>query len=248
MKEILMAGNWKMHKNRASIEAFFQGMKHVVPGEGVSMLVCVPAPYLELAKSLATPLQIEVGCQNMHYEEEGAFTGEISPLMLVDLSIPYVILGHSERRQLFGENGMLIGKKVKAAIQHGLTPILCVGETLEERQKGEADTVVLGQLLEGLSLLPGDMMNRVIIAYEPVWAIGTGEVASPEDAEEMASIIRRELEKLVGRETARTMKILYGGSVKPDNVKSLMSMPNIDGGLVGGASLNAADYSELVKG
>lgn len=248
MKEILMAGNWKMHMDRASIETFFEGMKDVKPAEGVSMLLCVPSPYLELAKSLAEPLNIAVGCQNMHYEEQGAFTGEVSPLMLVDLGITHVILGHSERRHIFAEDGLLIGKKVKAAIQHDLTPILCVGETLEDRQQGRAEDIVLGQLLEGLSLLSGDVMNRVIIAYEPVWAIGTGEVASPEDAENMAAVIRKELGKLVGHTTARNMKILYGGSVKPGNVKSLMSMANIDGGLVGGASLKAEDYSQLVKG
>lgn len=246
----MMAGNWKMYKNAAEavelVRAIGNGMDNV---KGVEVVVCPPFTAL---KSVATTieydkLEIGLGAQNMHWEDEGAFTGEISPTMLSQLDVDYVILGHSERRQLFGESDEIINKKLVAALSHNLKPIFCVGETLEERDSGRTTDVVGGQVVKGLSGIGDGLSAKVVIAYEPVWAIGTGRVAEPEDANDVIRHIRAVLASLYGNETAQAIRILYGGSVKPDNVSSLMEEPEIDGALVGGASLTADSFVRLLR-
>jgi triosephosphate isomerase len=188
-----------------------------------------------------------VGAQNMYFEKEGAFTGEISPVQLIDAGAKFVIIGHSERRHIFGEKDELINKKVKAALSYGLTPILCVGELLEEREAGKTMDVNKKQIVEGFKGLSEEEASKVIIAYEPVWAIGTGKTATPEDADEVHSFIRKVLEELYSKNLAESIRILYGGSVKPENVDGLMAKENIDGVLVGGASLKVDSFTRIVK-
>ena len=209
------------------------------------ILVCPPFTSLFAVFKEIEGSNILLGGQNMFYEERGAFTGEISPLMLKDVGCSYVILGHSERRHIFGEDDELINKKVVSAVKHGLIPILCVGELLEERERGETEKVVERQLRKGLAGLTSS--DDFVVAYEPVWAIGTGRTATPEQAQEVHEFIRGVLSELFGREKADEVRILYGGSVKPENAKGLISMPDIDGALVGGASLNAESFSKIVK-
>ncbi len=209
------------------------------------ILVCPPFTSLFAVFKEIEGSNVLLGGQNMFYEERGAFTGEISPLMLKDVGCSYVILGHSERRHIFGEDDELINKKVVSAVRHGLIPILCVGELLEERERGETEKVVEGQLRKGLAGLTSS--DDFVVAYEPVWAIGTGKTATPEQAQEVHEFIRGVLSELFGREKADEVRVLYGGSVKPENAKGLISMPDIDGALVGGASLNAESFSKIVK-
>ena len=209
------------------------------------ILVCPPFTSLFAVFKEIEGSNVLLGGQNMFYEERGAFTGEISPLMLKDVGCSYVILGHSERRHIFGEDDELINKKVVSAVRHGLIPILCVGELLEERERGETEKVVERQLKRGLAGLTSS--DDFVVAYEPVWAIGTGKTATPEQAQEVHEFIRGVLSELFGREKADEVRVLYGGSVKPENAKGLISMPDIDGALVGGASLNAESFSKIVK-
>jgi len=209
------------------------------------ILVCPPFTSLFAVFKEIEGSNILLGGQNMFYEERGAFTGEISPLMLKDVGCSYVILGHSERRHIFGEDDELINKKVVSAVKHGLIPILCVGELLEERERGETEKVVKEQLRKGLAGLTSS--DDFVVAYEPVWAIGTGKTATPEQAQEVHEFIRGVLSELFGREKADEVRVLYGGSVKPENARGLISMPDIDGALVGGASLNAESFSKIVK-
>lgn len=209
------------------------------------ILVCPPFTALYPVGKELEGTNIALGGQNMFYEEQGAFTGEISPLMLKDVDCSYVILGHSERRHIFGETDELINKKVLSACSHGLIPILCVGETLEERESGRTKEVVERQIREGLKGF--DSEKDVVIAYEPVWAIGTGKTATPELAQEVHQFIRELLSDILGSEKADGTRILYGGSVKPENAKGLLEMPDIDGALVGGASLKAESFAKIVK-
>jgi len=248
VRKPVIGGNWKMNKTSKEAEELVRSLvKEIGSYEEVETVVFPPFPYLEKVSSLLKGTVIGLGAQNMFWEEKGAYTGEVSPLMLVDVGCRYVILGHSERRQYFGETDDKINKKIKAALKSDLTPLLCVGEKLEERKKGRAKEVVNLQVrgcLAGISL---SEVKRIVIAYEPVWAIGTGETATPEQAQEMHEFIREILKEMYDESVADSIRIQYGGSVKPDNIKELMQQPDVDGALVGGASLNAESFIKIVK-
>jgi triosephosphate isomerase len=243
----LMAGNWKMYKTRLQtvtfLEAFAPLVEDVVDRE---MLVCPPAVTLETALAFCQDSNVKVGAQTMHYADEGAFTGEISPNMLATLGVPWVILGHSERREYYAENDADLARKLRAALDHGLKPILCVGETLAEREAGQTESRIAGQLATDLSLLTPGELASIAIAYEPIWAIGTGKTATPEMAEETVAFIRASVRtKFAG--AADAVRVLYGGSVKAANIDALMAQPDIDGVLVGGASLDPQEFARIVR-
>jgi len=251
----IVAGNWKMNLDRVKATE----LAHAVAGRskeagGVELVLCPPAAYLTtvgtavgLAGDGTSPSGVAVGAQNMHDKSSGAFTGETAPPMLVDLGCRFVILGHSERRTLFGETDAIVNAKTKAALAAGLTPIVCVGETLEEREANRTQAVVTTQINGSLAgLTPGDL-EKIVIAYEPVWAIGTGKVATPQQAQEVHAIIRGLLGSLASPVVASKVRIQYGGSVKPDNAADLAAQPDIDGALVGGASLKADDFLGIAK-
>ena len=243
-----LAGNWKMYKTTAEALAFAKTFKELVKGlTDRTILLCVPFTQIApLAKELEGT-NVLVGAQNFYYEKEGAFTGEISAAMLVEAGAKYVILGHSERRHIFGETDALINKKVHAALANKLLPILCVGELLEEREAGKTESVCKTQTVEGLKGISKEDVLKVTIAYEPVWAIGTGKTATPEDADNVHAYIRKVLADLYDQATADKIIIQYGGSVKPENVEQLMAKPNIDGALVGGASLKPDSFEKIAK-
>lgn len=247
MRKPLIAGNWKMNKTPYQAQMLVRQIDSIVLDEEVEALVCVPAVDIQAVNEVMDDSQLHLGAQNMHYADNGAYTGEISAAMLRDLQVEYVILGHSERRELFGESDALIQKKVDAALAKGLRPILCVGETLEEREAGKQEDKVQGQLMSALQNVKPDDFNKLVIAYEPIWAIGTGKTASDADAEEMAAFIRRQVASMISPAAAENVRILYGGSVKPANVKKIMEQENIDGALVGGASLEAPSFISLVN-
>ncbi len=243
MRRPLIAGNWKMNTDRAAAV----GLATVVAqraGEApeVDLLVCPPSIYLAPVREALADARVSLGAQNMHQESAGAYTGEISASMLCDVGVQYVILGHSERRHVFGETNAQINLKTVAALAAGLTPIVCVGEKLEQREAGKTAAVIRDQFTGSLSDITADMAPRIVIAYEPVWAIGTGKVATPEQAEEVHADLRKLLVERYNGEVAESIRILYGGSVKPDNATQLLTQPNIDGALVGGASLKADDF------
>ena len=248
MKRYLIAGNWKM--NKTTCEAVELAQKLVESLKDVKdrdILICPTFTSLYSVHQVIKGTNIKLGAQDVFYENSGAFTGEISPIMLKDVGCEYVIIGHSERRHIIGERDELINKKVKAAINNGLKVILCVGELLEEREAGKTLEVVKTQVEKGLNGISEDEMKNVIIAYEPVWAIGTGKTAKPEDAQEVHVYIRELLSKLYSKEIANETIIQYGGSVKASNIDSLMAMQDIDGALVGGASLVAEEFTRIVK-
>jgi len=246
VRRLLIAGNWKMHKTVPEATDFVKELKELVKDvNDRDILICPPFTALYPVSKEISDTNIKLGAQNMYFEEKGAFTGEISPLMLKDVGCSYVILGHSERRHIFGETDELINKKVLSAINHGITPILCVGEKLEEREAGETEKVIEKQVREGLKNVSKD--RDFVIAYEPVWAIGTGKTATPSLAEEVHQFIREVLTLMFGKEKANSVRILYGGSVKPENAEGLLKMDNIDGALVGGASLKAESFAKIVK-
>lgn len=247
MRKPLIAGNWKMNKTPYQAQMLVRQIDSIALDDAVEALVCVPAVDLQAVNEVMDDCQLHLGAQNMHYADNGAYTGEISAAMLLDLQVEYVILGHSERRELFGESDALIQKKVDAALAKGILPILCVGETLEERDAGKQEEKVQGQLLSALQNVKPDDFDKVVIAYEPIWAIGTGKTASDADAEEMAAFIRRQVATMVSPAAAEKVRILYGGSVKPENIKKIMEQDNIDGALVGGASLEASSFISLVN-
>jgi triosephosphate isomerase (TIM) len=242
----MIAGNWKMHKTVAEAEEFIQALlPRVSTADGVDVAIC--PGYLSLAAMVDSTRgsRVEVFAQNMHYEDEGAFTGEVSAPMLVEVDVRGVILGHSERRQLFAETDKALSLKVPAALAAGLVPILCVGETEEERERGDTERKLRHQVQEGLARIPTEQLGDVVIAYEPIWAIGTGKVATPEQAQEAIAFVRA----LVGDrslEQAERTRVLYGGSVKPDNAGELLALPDVDGALVGGASLDAESFAAIV--
>jgi len=243
----LMAGNWKMYKTPAQTKDFFTAFRPLVAGvEDRDVLICPPTVDLPTAKSCAVDTSIKVGAQTMHYAAEGAYTGETSPAMLAEMGVPYVILGHSERRQYYNENDADLAKKVRAALDAGLRPILCCGETLEEREGGRTESKVGGQLDAGLAEISVAELANVAIAYEPIWAIGTGVTATPDQAQETVAFCRRRVRERFG-DAADGVRILYGGSVKPDNIDVLMAQPDIDGVLVGGASLDPQGFSRIVR-
>jgi triosephosphate isomerase (TIM) len=242
----LIAGNWKMYKTEREAEDYIQGLLPLVSAvDGADVAICVPFTDLRAMVDSARGSRVEVYAQNMHHESEGAFTGEISPVMLSDIGVQGVVLGHSERRELFGETDRALALKVPAALAAGLTPILCVGESEAEREQEDTDRKLRQQIKDDLVHVPSERLTDVVIAYEPIWAIGTGKVASPEQAQEAIAFIRA----LVGdrdQQAAQSVRILYGGSVKPDNAAELLALPDVDGGLVGGASLQADSFAQIV--
>ena len=247
MRKYLIAGNWKMNMLRDSSVALIHGLlDNLQPSENVEVAVCPPAAYLHDVGAALRDSHVALGGQNMHNAESGAYTGEISGPMLQDLGCKFVILGHSERRQLFGETDSSVNEKIGPAFACGLTPIVCVGETLEQREAGQTAAVIAEQVKGSLAGLSAEQGGQLVIAYEPVWAIGTGKTATPEQAEEVHAQIRALLSELFGAATAETIRIQYGGSVKPDNAKELLGQPNIDGALVGGASLKADGFAAIV--
>jgi triosephosphate isomerase len=242
----LVAGNWKMHTTVREAQALVSGIKNGGLPPGVEVAVCPPFTALADTGRLLEDSLIRLGAQDMHWEPQGAFTGEISPVMLADLHCRYVILGHSERRQHFGETDAAVAKKVLAAFAHGLVPMLCVGERLEEREAGQTERVVTRQVQAATEDLPADQVRRLVIAYEPVWAIGTGRSASGAEANRVIGLIRSTLGDRGGAAAADT-RILYGGSVTPDNAAEFSREPEIDGALVGGASLDASKFIAIAR-
>ena len=244
----LIAGNWKMYKTGDEAVETVQQLLEMVADPGDREIMIAP-PFTALAPVAAiiknTP--IKLGAQNLHWESEGAFTGEISPAMIVSAGCRYVIIGHSERRQFFGETDQSINKKIAAAIKHHLAPVFCIGETEKERESNETFSVLDKQVRKGLEGFSLNDLKSLVIAYEPVWAIGTGKTASSEQAQEVHAFLRALMEKRLGDELAKSIRILYGGSVKPENISELMGMPDIDGALVGGASLKADVFSKIVN-
>ena len=242
MRKPIIAGNWKMYKTRDEVIAFTSAIYHKLPSlDEVDNVICAPALYLrDLVKT--QDQDYRVGAQNMHFAEEGAYTGEISGKMLKAIDVKYVIIGHSERRAMFNETDESVNKKLHAAFQYGLTPILCVGELLEHREAGQTENVVGRQVELDLAGLTPEQVTELVIAYEPIWAIGTGKTATPEVAEETCKFIRDKVASLYSAEVANAMRIQYGGSVKPNNIEQLMAQPNIDGALIGGASLDAENF------
>jgi triosephosphate isomerase len=247
-KKPFIAGNWKMHKNINEavelVSSLMEAEKELTEAE---VVVIPPFTALSEVKKTLDGSSIKLGAQNLFWEVKGAFTGEISPLMLHDAGCEYVVIGHSERRQYFDETDDTVNKKLKAALAHQLIPIMCIGESLEERKKGETIDKIEHQINSGLEGIFKDDMSRTIMAYEPIWAIGTGLTATPDQAEEVHSFIRNQLEENYGNETASCVIILYGGSVKPDNTYSLIKEKNINGALVGGASLSADSFIQIAK-
>lgn len=249
MRRKVVAGNWKMNKDLSGTIELISAIKNELSKSDTSteVIVCPPFTSLETASTLLKGSSIKLGAQNMHYEDSGAFTGEISAEMLKSVGCQYVILGHSERRTLFGESDEMINKKIKKAVSAGLKPIFCVGETLEERESGSTEKVVETQIREGLSGLNESELSELIIAYEPVWAIGTGKTANPQQAQDVHQFIRNLISELFSNNFAENLVIQYGGSVKPDNAAELFSQPDIDGGLIGGASLKADAFLAIVN-
>lgn len=247
MRRPLIAGNWKMNKTVGEAVKLVEDLMPLVKGAAAEVVVCPTFVCLNAVVKTVHGSNIGVGAQNMYYKENGAFTGEISPVFLKDMQVEYVILGHSERRQYFKETDADINKKVIAALDHKLKPILCVGETLEERESGTTFDVIAAQVKGCVEGLKGRDLEDLIIAYEPVWAIGTGKTATSQDANEVIGFIRKQLGELLGSDVAEATRILYGGSVKSSNTKELMGMPEIDGALVGGASLDAVEFSKIVN-
>jgi triosephosphate isomerase len=246
MRIPFIAGNWKMFKTRAEAEAFALEFKDLYQGTDIRAAICAPFTDLETLVKLFAGTGIGVGAQNVHFEEEGAFTGEVSVRMLEDIGVDYCIVGHSERRQYFAETNETVNLKLKKLLAGSIRPIMCCGESLEQRDSGVLFDFVKTQLVEGLAGISADDVKRVVIAYEPIWAIGTGRTATPEQAEEMCAFIRKTLIEMYDEETADEIIIQYGGSVKPANASEIMNQDEIDGALVGGASLKAADFMQII--
>lgn len=243
----IIAGNWKMFKTVSESVSFVNEVKGSTI-EGVESVICSPFTNLPALVEAAKGTDVHVGAQNLHFEDNGAFTGEISGVMLKDLGVEYVIIGHSERRAYFAETDEIVNKKVVAAFKHGLTPILCVGEKLEEREAGQTKDVCKVQTEAAFAGLSAEQAAQVVIAYEPIWAIGTGKSSTAEDAQDVIGYIRQLVSGLYGASVADAVRIQYGGSVKPNNIAEYMAQPDIDGALVGGASLEPASYIQLVQG
>lgn len=247
MRQKVIAGNWKMNMHPGEAIEFITNLTPLVKDTKNEVILCVP--YIDLFYSILTAqgTNIKIGAQNMHYEESGAYTGEISGKMLKAINVEYVIIGHSERRKYFNETDEIVNKKVKSALKYGLRPIVCVGETLNQREEGRAEEVIKKQVDDVLEGLTKEQVGSLVIAYEPIWAIGTGKAATSEDANNGAKQIRDEISKTYGQETASRVIILYGGSVNETNAKELFEMSDIDGGLVGKASLNPEEFSKITN-
>lgn len=248
MRRLLIAGNWKMNGGPYDATELLDGLKLKKPeiNEDVDVLVCPPFVSIGLASNSLYDTDIQVGAQNLHYEENGAYTGEISANMVVESGCNYVIIGHSERRQYFGETEESVNKRIIKALEHKLAPIICVGESLDQRKADEHFSVVENQVKRALDDISAEDIMDVVIAYEPVWAIGTGETATKEQAQEMHAHIRGILKDLYDENAAQSIRILYGGSMKPANAKELLSQSDVDGGLIGGASLDADSFAEII--
>jgi triosephosphate isomerase (TIM) len=243
-----IAGNWKMFTSRSGAKHLAAGVARSLDDEKkVLVAVCPPFPWLGIVRDMLEGTPVALGAQDCHFEKEGAFTGSVSPQMILDAGCSYVIVGHSERRHGLGETDELLNKKCKAALATGLHVIFCVGELLAERDGGKTFNVLERQIQHGLSNIPTEQVRNVVVAYEPVWAIGTGRNASPEQAQEAHAFIRSEFAKLYGQNAANDLLIQYGGSVKPDNAATLLHQPDVDGALVGGASLKVGSFLEIVK-
>jgi len=247
MRKTIIAGNWKMYKTLKDGQELAVALRRdLYKVENVDIVICPPFTLLGFLSDALETSNIAVGAQDLYWQEEGAFTGEVSPLMIKDAGCLYVIIGHSERRQFFGETNETVNKKLKAALKSGLTPILCVGENLQERESGRAFEVIEDHVNNGLADIGSSDMSKVVIAYAPVWAIGTGKTATPDQAQEVHKFIRGLLNKKYGQEAADSVRIQYGGSVKPENITELMNKPDVDGALVGGASLKADSFGAIV--
>ena len=246
MRKKIIAGNWKMNKNSEETKAYFKTFNELVKDCENEIIICTPFIDLAVAKDVASA-NVFIGAQNMHFEDKGAFTGEVSGKMLKDINVKYVIIGHSERREYFNETDESVNRKIKSALAHSLTPILCVGETLQEREAGKAKEKVVSQIVKDFNEIDDSNINNIIVAYEPIWAIGTGKTASSQDANEACKWIRDEIRNLYGDNVADNIKILYGGSVKSSNSKELFEMSDIDGGLVGGASLEPEEFAKIAN-
>jgi triosephosphate isomerase len=248
----LIAANWKMHHDHFVAIQFTQKLSYLLDEDDYELADVVLCPPFTDLRSVQTTLEsdripIALGAQHCHWEEQGAFTGEVSTLMLSKLNVTYVIVGHSERRELFGETDEMVNRKTRAILARGMTPIVCVGETLDERESGGTDGKVLGQVAEAFAGVKPEVVAGCVIAYEPIWAIGTGRTATPEDAEATIATIRGAVAAAAGAEAAEAVRIQYGGSVKPGNIGELMARPGIDGALVGGASLDPEDFARIVR-
>lgn len=247
MRRKVIAGNWKMNKLPNETISFFEEFAPLVANSENEVVICAPYTDLFYAILSAQNTNIKIGAENMHWEENGAYTGEVSPQMLKAIGVEYVIIGHSERRQYFAETDETVNKKLKAAHNVGLIPIVCVGESLEQRETGNARKIVTEQIKSGLKDLTNEQITSTIVAYEPIWAIGTGKTATKEDANETIKWIREEIANMYGQENADKIIIQYGGSVKSGNAKELFEMSDIDGGLVGGASLKPDEFAKIVN-
>ncbi len=246
LRQAIIAGNWKMNKTRPEAKALIEAMKPYAAKATCGVVICVPFTNLETAVDLTKGTNIKVGAQNCHFEKSGAFTGEISAEMLTEIGVEYVVLGHSERRQYFGETDETVNKRTKAALAAGLKPIVCVGELLWERECNITEEVIARQIKLDLFDISAEDLKKIVIAYEPVWAIGTGKTASDDQAEEVCAFIRETLAKIYDKATANAVTIQYGGSMNPKNCAGLVAKENIDGGLIGGASLKAEDFAVLL--
>ncbi|MDR9838778.1 triose-phosphate isomerase [Herbaspirillum huttiense] len=246
MRRKLVAGNWKMNGSLAANAALVAGIKEGLPADACDVAVCVPAPYLAQVQGAVAGSAVALGAQDMSAHASGAFTGEVSAAMLQEFGVQYVILGHSERRAYHGESDAAVAAKTVAALKAGLVPVVCVGETLEQREAGQTNEIVGGQLDVVLAALSVEEAARIVVAYEPVWAIGTGKTATPEMAQEVHAMLRARL-GAKSAEAAAKVRVLYGGSMKPDNAGQLLVMADIDGGLIGGAALKAADFLAIIK-
>jgi triosephosphate isomerase len=248
MRKPIIAGNWKMYKTIPEAKTLVSGMLSKLSGSNdVEVVFCPPFTALSTVKELIKGASCGLGAQDLYWKEQGAFTGEVSPLMLKDIGCDYVIIGHSERRQYFGETDATVNLKVKAALAVGIKPIICVGESLAQREAGETNTLIKNQTEKALEGVDASAIPSLVIAYEPIWAIGTGKSSSATDANEVIGLIRKTVTNLFGKDAAQQMRIQYGGSVKPENVKEYMDQPEIDGALVGGASLEAESFFKLIK-
>ncbi len=246
MRIPFIAGNWKMHKTAAEARAFAEEFKTLYKDTDVKTAICAPFVHLAILKEAFAGTDIKVGAQNAHFEDQGAFTGEVSVKMLEDIGVDYCIIGHSERRQYFAETDETVNKKLKKLFEGPIVPILCVGEVLEERDAGREKEVVGGQIRADLEGIAAEDVKKLVVAYEPVWAIGTGRTATPEQANEMCGYIREVVSELYDDEVACELTIQYGGSMKPANATELMAMEEIDGGLIGGSSLKADEFMQII--
>lgn len=248
MRTRIIAGNWKMHKTADEAKQFTEEVLEKLPkSDKVEAIICPPAVYLATLADMTKGTDLHVSAQTMHEADEGAFTGEVSPKMLKSVGVQHVVLGHSERREYYNETDETVNAKTKAAFEHGITPIVCVGETLEQRESNKTVEVVAEQVTKAFADVSAENAKEAVIAYEPIWAIGTGKTATAEDANEVCGEVRKTVEKLYGKEVADAIRIQYGGSVNPKNIEELLSTEHIDGALVGGASLEPASFLQLIE-